>query len=429
MGIYIYRHQKSVSNEMPIIPLLKQLSQELVLKDNQYYLDITTQNELDKQDMWAMLLDDNQGNILWSHELPEEIPSSYTLSDIAVLSRFYLKDYPVSTWKHPDGLIVVGSPKSSLWKIAYMFPYSEIKAMPGRIILIAICDLFILFLIYFFIDRKSIKAVSNVLSGIQSLADGGSIQLKEKGTFSEISTQLNKTSNLLKDRSIAQENWIVGISHDIRTPLSIILGYAEKIETNSALPKNIQEKASLIKFQGIRLRDLVNDLNLITRLGDESHPIQQELFHPTVFCRELVATFLNNGIPESYSIELLAMDKELEPLKLKGDVHLFQRAINNILYNSIRHNPNGCDINIRLYQKDRHILFVISDNGKGMTDKEIEALENRTNYISNTDPSFNGQHGFGLYIVQQIVKMHLGNIFFGKGELGGLKVEISLPIL
>jgi len=56
------------------------------------------------------------------------------------------------------------------------------------------------------------------LSGIQSLAEGKIIRLKEKGTFSEISTQLNKTSDLLKKRSVAQENWIAGISHDIRTP-------------------------------------------------------------------------------------------------------------------------------------------------------------------------------------------------------------------
>lgn len=134
------------------------------------------------------------------------------------------------------------------------------------------------FLLYFIIDRKSIKAVSNVLSGIHSLAEGKLIRLKEKGTFSEIATQLNKTSDLLKTRSIAQENWIAGISHDIRTPLSIILGYAEKIENNSLLPKDVQEKASLIKYQGIRLRNVVNDLNLITRLGDETHPIHQDFF-------------------------------------------------------------------------------------------------------------------------------------------------------
>jgi len=427
LGIYIYRQQKSVSDEIAIIPLLKQISQKLVLKNNCFYLNSIVQNELDKQDMWAMLLDDRQGTILWSYKLPKEIPINYTLSDIAALSRYYLEDYPVSTWKHSNGLIVLGSPKYSLRKIAYMFPSAELKILPKLIALIVICDLFILLLLYFIIDRKSINAVSNVLSGIQSLADGKLIRLKEEGTFSEIATQLNKTSDLLKKRSVVQENWIAGISHDIRTPLSIILGYTEKIETNSSLPKDVQEKASLIKLQGIKLRDLVNDLNLISRLGDETLPIRQDLFHPAAFCREIVASFLNNGIPENYSIEL-GINKDLESVKLKGDAHLLQRAINNLLYNSIRHNPKGCDISFRLYRKDQQILLVVSDNGKGMTSDEIDILQNRFHYLSNSDSSINGQHGLGLYIVQQIVKMHFGNVYFCKRESEGLEVTIALPI-
>lgn len=74
------------------------------------------------------------------------------------------------------------------------------------------------------------------------------------------------------------------------------------------------------------------------------------------------------------------------------------------------------------------MLFVVSDNGKGMTSDEIEVLQNRSHYLSNTDSSFNGQHGWGLYIVQQIVKMHNGDITFGKSEFGGFEVAIRLLV-
>ena len=125
---------------------------------------------------------------------------------------------------------------------------------------------------------------------------------------------------------------------------------------------------------------------------------------------------------------ILDIDKELELVKLKGDTHLLQRAINNLLYNSIRHNPMGCNIFFRLYGSDKQVLFVVSDNGKGMTSDEIEVLQNRSHYLSNTDSSFNGQHGWGLYIVQQIVKMHNGDITFGKSEFGGFEVAIRLLV-
>jgi signal transduction histidine kinase len=190
----------------------------------------------------------------------------------------------------------------------------------------------------------------------------------------------------------------------------------------------VQEKASFIKYQSIRLRDLVNDLNLITRLGDDTQPVHWKLFHPTTFCRELIAEFLNNGIPKNYSIEL-DIEKGLEPVKIKGDTHLLQRAINNLLHNSIRHNPNGCTIYFRLYEKEQHILFVVSDDGKGMTSNEIEVLRNRSHYLTKIASSLNKQHGLGLYIVQQIVKMHSGNTSFEKSESGGLEVTIEIPIL
>lgn len=425
-GIYIYRHQKSVSDEMPVLPLLRKLAKGLVFKDDRYLLNHKIKNELDKQGMWAMLLDDRSGNVLWSYRKPEEIPVNYTLSDIARISRYYLQDYPVSTWKHTEGLIVLGSAKDSLVKVAYTIPYAEFKAMPGWLAIIVICDLLILFLFYFIIDRKSIKSVDSVLSGIQSLAAGKTFKLTETGAFSELATQLNQTSDLLETRSIAQENWIAGVSHDIRTPLSIILGYAEKIETNSSLPDDVQENAALIKFQGMRLRDLVNDLNLITRLGDGTQALRQDLFRPAVFCRELIASLLNSGLPAHYTIEP-DIDKEAEPLLWKGDAHLLQRAVNNLLYNSIRHNPKGCEMQVKLYPKEQQILLLISDNGKGMTSGEIEILQSRSHYLANNDALVNGQHGLGLYIVQQIVKMHLGEISFQIRKSGGLEVRISLP--
>ena len=377
LGIYIFRLQREASGELGILTLLKKFPEELTLKNKQYHLGDEIKAELDKQHMWSMLIDDRAGNVLWSYRLPKEIPVQYSLSDVAVFSRYYLKDYPVSTWKHPNGLIVVGSPKKSLWKSAYMVPYSEFKALPFYITLIIMGDLLIVFLLYHYLDRRSVKAVSNILKGIQLLASGNLIQLKEKGTFSEVANQLNRTSDLLRKRKVAQENWIMGISHDVRTPLTVILGYAENIETNETLPSEVQKKASLIKYQGIRLRNLVNDLNLITRLGGHYELKRPELLQPIIFSRDLIALFLNNGIPDIFSIEL-HIDKGLESLKLNGDRHLLQRAINNLLYNCIKHNPSGCNIHFKVYKAYKNILFIVSDDGKGITARRIAFLEMRS---------------------------------------------------
>lgn len=90
LGLYAY-YKKSISDKMLPIPLLKTLSTSLVFDNKQFTLDSIAINQLDSQHLWAMLLDDKQGTILWKHNFPEELPSIYTLSDIALLSRYYLK--------------------------------------------------------------------------------------------------------------------------------------------------------------------------------------------------------------------------------------------------------------------------------------------------------------------------------------------------
>lgn len=428
LGMYIYRLKSSTSGEMAILPLLKQFPKELIHQNRQYHLAANIKGELDRQNMWSMLIDERSGNVVWSYRLPKEIPVRYSLSDVAAFSRYYLKDYPVATWKHPEGLIVVGSPKNSFWKSAYMVPDSEFKTLPGKIAVVLIGDLLIIFLLYLYIDRKSIKAVSNILEGIRSLSSGRPIQLKENGTFSEIADQLNMTSDLLETRKAAQENWIMGISHDVRTPLTVILGYAESIEINASLPEEVREKASVIKYQSIKLRDLVNDLNLITRLEDHKTIARNEVFQPVEFCREVLALFLNNGIPKPFSIEL-TIGKGLESINLRGNKHLLQRAIHNLLYNCIKHNPDGCNIHFRLVLGTGHILFIVSDDGKGIEPDEIGLLEIRSQYLTGSDIYEHRQKGFGLYIVHQIIKMHSGKLQFKENQSGGLDVIIGLPIV
>ncbi len=162
-------------------------------------------------------------------------------------------------------------------------------------------------------------------------------------------------------------------------------------------------------------------------MGDGAQPLQGKLFYPAGFCREIIAEFINNGEPDGYSVEL-DVDEDMERVVVWGDQHLLRRAIGNLLHNSIRHNPGGCDVRLRLCGKDRMVLFVVSDNGKGMTLGEIDLLQTRSHYLSDAASDFDGRHGLGLYIVQQIVKMHSGHTAFAKSESGGLKVTIELPM-
>ncbi|WP_277409601.1 hypothetical protein [Lacrimispora xylanisolvens] len=87
-----------------------QMAEELTESDGIYSLSESVANELKNKQQWAMLIDE-KGSVAWSTNLPSDVPHNYKLTDVAGLSRWYLKDYPVKVWQHEKGLFVVGSPK------------------------------------------------------------------------------------------------------------------------------------------------------------------------------------------------------------------------------------------------------------------------------------------------------------------------------
>lgn len=77
----------------------------------------------------------------------------------------------------------------------------------------------------------------------------------------------------MQKKETARANWISGVSHDIRTPLSMVMGYAGQIEENEALPEADRKKARIIRQQSIKMKNLINDLNLASKLEYNMQPI------------------------------------------------------------------------------------------------------------------------------------------------------------
>ena len=97
-------------------------------------------------------------------------------------------------------------------------------------------------------------------------------------------------------RDAARSDWINGISHDIRTPLSMVMGYAAQMESAADLPPQRQKQAGIIRTQSQAIRDLVNDLNLTMRLDWAMQPLRKERLQPDVYKRQ-VSTTENKKLP------------------------------------------------------------------------------------------------------------------------------------
>ena len=383
-----------------------------------------TKQELNSSHIWAMLLDAN-GTCDWSVFLPEEIPTQYSIQDVAVFSKGYLQDYPVFVRNMDNGLLVLGYPKNSFMKLTgNYFPIRAIRILPLFITGILAIDIVLLFLVYYLSKRKISKNTEPIMASIKTLSTGKPVDLSIRGELSEIADSVNQASRVLSRQNQARANWISGVSHDIRTPLSMIMGYAGRIASDTAASGDIQQEAEIIRAQSAKIKDLVKDLNLVSQLEYEMQPLHKEPVRLSKLLRCYAADLLNVGIGEKHSIEV-EISPEAETAVIDCDARLISRAIGNLVQNSINHNPQGCDIFLSLDCSSENVSITVADNGVGMSAEKLRELEEKPHYMESTDERLDLRHGLGLLLVRQIVEAHNGAMKMESAPQSGYKAVLT----
>ncbi|WP_315364690.1 sensor histidine kinase [Oribacterium sinus] len=372
-GIFVSR------NGMPYYPDSQEIMEHLHKENDEYRLEEEEAEKLSGARQFAMLLD-NGGNILWSEFLPKELQKSYTLQDVAKFTRYYLEDYPVRTYVVPEGLLIIGQKKELIWKYTLEYKEGVIRNLIEFLPLFLLFNALILVSVPIWIQKKRAK------------------QKEEERT-----------------------EWIAGVSHDIRTPLAIVLGNAEMIAATTE-SEEIKDRALRIEKQGLRLRRLVENLNLFSKLSFGYGNLEKEKIQVSRFLRKTITEMRNQTEDERMQFNL-DIEEDLQGLVLGFNENLMERALMNLLYNAVQHNPEGCEITVKLYQDEKaHVFLQVEDNGCGLEKAALKRL-NKKNY--EWEPS-TGQHGLGLKIVKQVISRHRWKVRFAEGSQGGFLCRIQM---
>lgn len=387
--------------------------------------------------LFLMVLND-QGELRYGWNLPEGFKTHYTAGEIAAFSRWYLNDYPVRVLNTEKGLLVAGREKGSVWKYPVEFPEGFMRNL-GKYFRIALgVNLLVVICAILFLGFRYYKSLLPLTKGIFELSSNHRVELSEKGVTAQLTAQVNRTSNLLEQqrkalnkRDEARTEWIAGVSHDIRTPLSVIIGYADELENKKDLCIEDRERAAAIKNQSLKIKQLIEDLNLTSKLEYNMQPLRTADFYPAALLRRLAAEKINEGIKEQFELAL-EIDDCLEGTVLQGDEKLIARAVGNLLNNSFLHNPKGCKIVIAGSIEGNSCVLQVTDDGCGIPKEVIEILEGESGFDKIFDGTIEGQrvkekpHVMGLRIVKQIVLAHKGS-FQIKEE--GHTVKLALPLV
>ena len=372
-GIFVSR------NGMPYYPDSEEIMEHLHKEKGEYRLAEEEAEKLSGAQQFAMLLD-NGGNILWSEFLPKELQKNYTLQDVAKFTRYYLEDYPVRTYVVPEGLLIIGQKKEQIWKYTLEYNEGVIRNLIEFLPLFLLSNALILVSVPIWIQKKRAR------------------QKEEERT-----------------------EWIAGVSHDIRTPLAIVLGNAEMIAATTE-SEEIKNRALRIEKQGLRLRRLVENLNLFSKLSFGYGKLEKEKIQVSRFLRKTITEMRNQTEDERVQFTL-DIEEDLQGLVLGFNENLMERALMNLLYNAVQHNPEGCEITVKLYQDEKaHVFLQVEDNGCGLEKAALKRL-NKKNY--EWEPS-TGQHGLGLKIVKQVISRHRWKVQFAEGSQGGFLCRIQM---
>ena len=368
---------------------------------------------------WCILIDAS-GNIVWEQNKPEDIPQKYGINDIARMTRWFLNDYPIYVRTEDYGLLVLGGAKNSVGKYEVEYSMDWFHTLPRRILGVLLLNLCLAAFMAFFFGFKLYRRLKTLMNGINDLRQEKRVKLQEKGIFKEICRNLNQTSQAIERKNTAlsvrdnaRSNWIAGISHDIRTPLSVVTGYSEALLNCGELSEENVRKLSAVFSNSLKIKKLIEDLNLISSMEYDMQPSEKKPVKICPLIRSVVTDLLNNGLSQRF---VLNLDLKAEKAVVPGDKALLERALFNLINNAINHNGDGCEINIKEDIHENNVQIIISDSGIGVSDEVIEKI----NEIPKTT------HGIGLPMAYKIINVHGGE--FKAYNENGFTVEIKLPL-
>lgn len=255
-----------------------------------------------------------------------------------------------------------------------------------------------------------------------------------EGEVRELCRMLELMRIKLKESVYWQEKYdenrrflVSSISHDLKTPVTSIIGYLDGIlDGVASTPQKQKEYVETARSKALLVNAMIDDLLLYSRLDMNQVPFHLEPTDVRAFFEDCMADvsymFSRRGVALTLAVEFE------EPVYVRMDRERFQRVIQNILDNCLKYmDKEDGRVDVLLRKTRTSAIMEIRDNGRGIPESEVPRIFDRF-YRVDPSRSRTGGTGLGLAIARQIVEGHDGRIWARSAEGEGMSVIISLPI-
>ena len=241
--------------------------------------------------------------------------------------------------------------------------------------------------------------------------------------MNQIKLELEKKENMIKDSEQRKNDLIVYLAHDLKTPLTSLIGYLSLLNEIKDMPKKKREKyLEVVLEKSYKLEDLINELFDITRFNSEKIILNKEEINLNLMLEQLVDDFYPILKENNKVINTNFNDKII----LNGDSNKLARLFSNLIKNAIYYSTDEF-INIKITQKDEKAIIIISNKYKELNQETLEKIFEKFYRIDSSRSSKTGGNGLGLAISKEIVELHNGTIK-AINEKENIKFIIELPI-
>lgn len=310
---------------------------------------------------------------------------------------------------------------------------------PGiGVIIVSICVILIIgviiFTIYFlFLTKKFGTYLDEIAGGITDISAGNfdtKIVIRRSDEFSLIAQKVNKMGGDIKQliedsrkNEYTKNELITSVAHDLRTPLTSIIGYLDLVSKDSKLTDEMKERYIEIAYsKSKRLEKLIEDLFAYTKFSFGEVVMEYSEIDMIKFINQLVdefyPSFQESGLEYEFSTSLTSA-------VVIADGNLLARAFANLISNAIKYGSDGKRVDIRLIKENDKIIVNVINYGKLIPEKDLDYIFNRFYRVEGSRSSETGGTGLGLAIAKSIIEMHRGNISV-KSDFEGTVFEVIL---
>jgi signal transduction histidine kinase len=347
----------------------------------------------------------------------------------------YVTTYTINMSKKIEGRGVIEFKNKPTYLVYAYFPtkienlLASVQGNDTKLLLaliVGVIAIIISFIIYLIIGAP-LKKLRNAMGDIDYGNTEVTIPYIANDEIGLLCRNIEEMGRRLKKSENNQNQLIQAISHDLKTPLTSVLGYINRLNDGKVTTdEKRREYYEIVKRKAYDLKYLIDELEDFSKLfKDDKNTTERvdinKFFHDIAF--ELEHEALQRGREFSYTNKInINASFIIDEAKLR-------RVFTNVVGNSLKYAGETAKISMECFIQNKKVFFQICDNGVGVEESELDKIFNRFYRVETSRSRDMGGTGLGLAICRDIIEAHGGEIYARNHEMGGLCIEFNIPLI